>query len=421
MRLVVRVAPAAGVCAAAVALAVRITGASPLVTAATVAALAVAVVAAYVVLRGRGAAPDVVAARVDGDAGLGGELRSAHWFASQPGADAWAGYHLSRAATHAGAVDWPRVYPPVQAVRAWAMTGAGVVVALALAMTTPGPAALSAADLAAAEAAEQAMLDTLPPELRAQLEALLRQMAEGGETADVAEATMAELQELMKQLDPELAAQLAEMARNAQEMADAMPAGEKPLDGADMAKDSSAGLAEDVRWAADDLAERLANASRERQTAEKNASASEETGEMASGSEQPTSAEGANSDMQMKMSREAAADPGAARMTMGGAGAMGGDSRPGAGGNSGADGQNALDPLAIAQALRQELVEASADTKGENVEREDIRRKTEQGEATVGYTRVAPPSTVDRSRAQAPPVVPDARRALLHSYFIRHQ
>jgi hypothetical protein len=225
----------------------------------------------------------------------------------------------------------------------------------------------------------------------------------------------------MKKLDPELSAKLAEMAKNAQELADSMPAGEKPSEGAEMAKDTSAGLPEDVRWAVDDLAERLANASRERQTAENNPSASEETGEMGTGSEQAASAEGANSDMQMKMSREAAADPGAAKMTMGGAGAMGGDSRPGAGGNTGGEGQNKLDPLAIAQALRQELIEASADTKGENVEREDIRRKTEQGEATVGFTRVAPPSTVDRSRAQAPPVVPDARRALLYNYFIRHK
>jgi len=178
---------------------------------------------------------------------------------------------------------------------------------------------------------------------------------------------------------------------------------------------------EDVSIGAEWRASMMANASRDRQTAENNPAASEETGEMGSGSEQASNAEGANSDMQMKMSREAAADPGAAKMTMGGAGAMGGDSRPGAGGNNGGQGQNQLDPLAIAQALRQEMLEASADTKGKNVEREDIRRKTEQGEATVGFTRVAPPSTLDRSRAQAPPVVPDARRALLFHYFIRQQ
>jgi hypothetical protein len=260
----------------------------------------------------------------------------------------------------------------------------------------------------------------LPPDVRAQLEALLRQMAQGGDAAKVAEASLAELRELMKNVDPELSAKLAEMLKNSKDAGELPAGGEKPPD-AEMAKDTTAGLPEDVRWAVDDLAERLANASRDRQTNENNPAASEETGEMGTGSEQAASAQGANADAQMKMSREAAADPGASKMMMGSAGAMGGDSGPGSGGNNGGRAGNAPDPLAIAQALRQELLEASVDARGKNVEKEDIRRRTEQGDATVGFTRVAPPSTVDRSRAQAPPVVPDARRALLFNYFIREK
>lgn len=180
---------------------------------------------------------------------------------------------------------------------------------------------------------------------------------------------------------------------------------------------SNAGLPEDVRWALEDLAARLANSSADqRKTNENNPSASAETGEKGVGSEQAQSEMG-NAQASMQMVKEAAADPGDAKMMMGG-GAMGGDSRPGAGGNEGAQ-AGAADALLIAKALRQELVEAAQDIKGENVTKEDIRRKTEQGTSTMGFTRVAPPATVERSRADAPPPVPEARRELLQRYFIR--
>ena len=97
---------------------------------------------------------------------------------------------------------------------------------------------------------------------------------------------------------------------------------------------------------------------------------------------------------------------------------MGGDSRPGAGGNT-PNQQGAAEAILLAQALRKELLEASADALGNNVDKEDLRRKTEQGTSTLGYTRVAPPSAYDPSRSTAPPPVPEARRSLLLNYFIR--
>jgi len=414
-------APWAGAAALAVALAVRIAAGPASVALVAVAALGVLCVLWYAVLRGRSATPDATAARIDADAGLRGELRSAHWFAGHPDGEAWTEFHVERAAERARAVDWSGVYPPVRAGRSWVFAGVGVVAAVALALTTPVPdPAAAAAELASEELLDGALLDSLPPDLRAQLEALLKQMAEGGDASQLAEASLAELRELMKNVDPELSAQLAEMMKNAQEAGELGEAGEKPPDAdPELAKDTSAGLPEDVRWAVDDLAERLANASRDRQTNENNPAASEETGEMGTGSEQAASAEANAAEGQMKMMREAASDPGASKMMMGGAGAMGGDSRPGAGGNNGGRAGNAPDPLSIAQALRQELLEAATDAKGKNVEKEDIRRRTEHGDATVGFTQVAPPSHVDRSRAQAPPIVPDARRALLLNYFIR--
>lgn len=418
---VARLAPWAGAAALVVAVVVRVMGGPISTIVGTMLALTVLCVFVYVAVRGAASEPDTTAARVDADAGLAGELRSAHWFARHPDGDAWTAFHVERAADHARGVDWNAVYPPVRAGRSWLAAGMGMAAALVLAVMTPVPDPVAeAAGSAAADQLSEDLLGALPPELRAQLEALLKQMAEGGDTSELAEASLAELQELMKNVDPELSAKLAEMIKNAQEAGELGEAGEKPPDAdAEMAKDTSAGLPEDVRWAVDDLAERLANASRDRQTNEDNPAASEETGDMGAGSEQAASAQASAADAQMKMMRESASDPGASKMMMGGAGAMGGDSRPGAGGNNPSRGGDAPDPLAIAQALRQELLEAALDAQGKNVEKEDLRRRTEQGDATVGFTRVAPPSNVDRSRAQAPPVVPDARRALLLNYFIR--
>jgi len=128
---------------------------------------------------------------------------------------------------------------------------------------------------------------------------------------------------------------------------------------------------------------------------------------------QATAAEAA-----MQMVREAASEADAAKMMMGGGGMMGGDSRSGAGGNDGKE-AGAADALLIAQALRKETVEASTDTLGSNVSKEDLRRKTEQSNSSLGFTRVQTPATFERGRADAPQPVPEARRDLLLKYFNR--
>ena len=96
---------------------------------------------------------------------------------------------------------------------------------------------------------------------------------------------------------------------------------------------------------------------------------------------------------------------------------MGGDSKPGAGGNTG-NKPDGADPLLVAQALRKETVEAAADMQGKNVDKEDIRRKTEQGKSSIGFSRVAA-GAFEAGRADAPPVVPEARRPLVQRYFVR--
>lgn len=416
-RVVARVAPVAAVLVLVVALAARLIGWSPLVPVAALVVVAAALGLYFVVARRTRPTSDAIAARVDADASLAGELRSAHWFASRADADAWATFHVQRAAEHAGRIDWTSLYPPVRAARSWVVAAGCVVGAIALSVSLPARQPSADAVIVDGVAIDP---EQLPAELRKKLEALMAAMDEGKASAAEATATLEKLKELMANIDPALQKKLEAMLRDRPLGADAQTK-RKDLDAEDLAEraekgDGNAGLPEDVRWALEDLAARLANASADRKTAEGNPTASTETGEKGLGSQQ-AQAEQAAAQASMQMVKEAAADPGASQMMMGG-GAMGGDSRAGAGGNSGAE-TGAADALLIAKALRKELVEASADIKGENVTKEDIRRKTEQGKSTLGFTRVAPPAAFDRSRADAPPTVPEARRDLLQRYFIR--
>jgi hypothetical protein len=129
-------------------------------------------------------------------------------------------------------------------------------------------------------------------------------------------------------------------------------------------------------------------------------------------------AEGKMSDASLQMTRESASDAGASKMMPGGGGMMGGDSSSGAGGNKG-DKAGQATPQQIALALRKELIEANQDLQGQNVTKEDLRRKTEQGHSAMGFTHAAAPTTFDPSRSGAPPAVPEARQPLLQRYFIR--
>ena len=393
---------------------------SPLTVGLMVAVIAGVALYTWITLRNRDTA-DAIAARVDRDAALGGELRSAHWFAAAPDRSDWATFHLERAADRASRVSWATLYPSTPNRKAWAAAAVCAIAAAILPISLPAPQA--AVKTASGDpAAPVAPGDDEAALLRAKLEALLANIKDGkmGEAAAAADLEM--LKKLMAAVDPALQKKLDELLKKQPLGKDAQTK-TKNLDEEDLAErgdnaDSAAGLPEDVRWALEDLAARLANSNANRQTNESNPAASQQTGEKGRGSSQAQNADAQAGEQSVQMVREAAADPGAAKMMPGGGGMMGGDSRAGAGGNEGNKTGSAT-PEQIALALRKELIEANTDTTGENVNKEDIRRKTEQGKSTIGFTRVAAPSSYDASRATAPPVVPEARRSLLQRYFIR--
>jgi hypothetical protein len=419
MRTAARVAPILGGILLVVALAARLLGWPPVVPLAALGAVLVAVVGSLVVARRARPASDAIAARIDADASLAGELRSAHWFASGSEMGDWTAFHVEHAARRANTVDWTALYPPVRATRAWVTTAACAIAVVALSINVP---ARAPADSVMVDGVPVTK-DELPEELKRKLDALMMAMEEGKLTAEAAEASLEQLKDLMANIDPALQKKLEAMLKNRPLGEDAVTK-RKDLDEEDLAeiaeKGTNAGLPEDVRWSLEDLAARLANSSAEkRETNPNNQAASSETGEKGVGSEQAQAEQaGAQASMQMQMVKEAAADPGMSQMMMGG-GAMGGDSRAGAGGNSGKDTGELPDALLIAKALKKDVIEAAQDIKGENVDKEDIRRKTEQGKSTMGFTRAAPPATFERGRADAPPPVPEARRDLLQRYFIR--
>lgn len=412
-RLLIRLAPLAGGLAVLVAISVRLLRGSSTISLVVLGVLAVAVAAMVFWLSRRRPSTDEIALRVDTDAQLAGELRSAHWFSKTGSGDEWISYHLNRAADRAAQVSWRELYPRESGTPAWLMSGVCVVAVVALAVIVPQRQSL----VAAGSTAETTTLPGLPPELQAKLDAMLAKMKAGTLQAD--EATLADLKNIAK-LDPKLQKTIDELMKNklgqdAQKLKDG-----KPVDPADKERPSNGGLPEDVRWALEDLAKRLANSNQDRQTNDKNPAASDQTGEKGMGSDQASTQQANSTEAQMQLVREASSDASASQMMMGGGG-MGGQ-QSGQQGNNGAQ-KNAAEAnvLAIAQALKKETVEANEDMLGKNVQKEDIRRKTEASKSGMGFTKVAPTATFDKSHATAPPPVPESRRPLLQNYFIRKQ
>jgi hypothetical protein len=220
------------------------------------------------------------------------------------------------------------------------------------------------------------------------------------------------LKELAKRMDPTNQGSAAEAAKKLNELAG------RSVKAADTRE-----LPKDLQQALRDLGEALTTAAdAEQQAAESNA-ASQSSSSGAQANANSTAGDGPQSleNAQIQMSREGDAAAGAGMMMMSSQmNAMGNPSAGfGGAGNANTQAPAGAAPLDLTEALRKETVEASADTTGDNVMSE-TRRKTEHGQATVGFTRSAS-GTSDRSRATAPPPVPEDLRGTVQSYFNRKQ
>jgi hypothetical protein len=369
---------------------------------------------------------DRVASLIDADAGMDGELRSASWFAERDVASEWADFHLRAAAARLQGTDWTRLYPRTGAPKAQIATGVLVATTLAVIFTTTGrvttqqaPAGEPVTAPSAGPAVPAGRL--LDPELQKRLEELLAAAAAGRLPTAEAMAGDAEARDLLARLAQMTDAELLAALERA--MA-ALPDAETQA-----AVDNLKKFAEQAQRAADagtvprELLEALEKLSDEVEMAEARDSseAAEASAATAQGGQKGNAGQASGAagmeDLSIQFARDA--QPG------GGAGVMmmapdtdQGSGPPGAGvGGSGSDETAASAAAAIEVALKQEIVEASQDAPGGNVESE-IRRKTEHASATVTFTKSAS-GTFDRSRAAAPPPVPEARRADVQTYFIR--
>jgi hypothetical protein len=428
-----RVAPAAALVALAAAAASRWLGASIIVSLVPVAVVLLAFVAHVYVLGRKRTISDALAARLDDEGGFRGELRSAYWFASRGAGDEWTGLHLDRAAARLGPIDWNERYPAIRATAARLATAGLLVAAVGAAigvhgrMSAPRRALSTPVAAATADAAAQppAQMQMLPPDLLKQLEELLANAEQGKKAVPQTDKAIDiwnmfaalnsdidpdKLKELAKAMDPTKRANAQQAAKKLNEMAG------RSLKAADVNE-----LPADMRQALEDLGMQLSQAADAEQRAAsdsaKNASASTDGPANQASADAPPSLDQAS----FQMAKESNAAAGAGMMMM--APQLGPRGNPsqggfGGGGNSGPPPNNGS-LAALTQALRKETVEASADTAGENVLSE-TRRKTEHGQATVGFTR-GDAVGAGPSRASAPPPVPEDRRGTVQTYFTRTQ
>ena len=411
-----RVAPVTAAVVAAAAVACRLAGWPPVVSLGLLVAAALAG-GVHVWLSRRPIEPsDAVAARVDEDAGLGGELRSAHWFASAAERDAWTDFHLQRAAARADGVDWAAVYPPIRARRAWTVTAVLAAIALAVPVAVPSlgfslwPSAVSATSDAPVS------LDTLPADLRQAILDAVTAIAKGEIAPEMALATLTESRAFAA-LDAETQHRVAELLQKA------------AIDGASKIFANSGGepvSAEAAKWAKDNL-DMLATGKddpprpedgnpgvgKQDEAEQRN----EYTEDSASGGE------GEASDFQAstRVRTQPQGNPESNQpMPMNGSPDASGEAGTGFGGKHGDVRYGSTKAGDLAVAFRQEIVQADTNTNGDTVESEK-RRKTESSRSALSYTRVAGQATFDRARVEAPRAAPEARRPLIERYFVRER
>jgi hypothetical protein len=426
-----RVAPIAAIAAAAAVGASRWLDAPRLMSFVLVGAVLAGLAAYRRTLSRPRAIDDATAARLDADAGLGGELRSAHWFATRADADDWTLLHLARAADRLASLDWTLSYPALRPTAARIVTAAGVVLALVLAVGAPARRAsrvIAAPVAAASDAADQEpfQFQMLPPDVLEQLEELLANAEKGAKATkketDKALSLWHMFTALNSDIDPEKLKELAN-AMDPSKKGSVKAAADKLTDLAERSLKASDinDLPADLRQALQDLGTQLMQSADAEQRAAaqaaQNASDSKAGNDAqanAAASDGPPTLDSAS----IQMSKDVNAGAGAGMMMM--SPQMGPNGNPGGGfggaGNSGPP-PNSGRMKDLTQALRKETIEATADTAGDNLLSE-TRRKTERGQATVGFTQtMAAPSA--RSHASAPPPVPEDRRGAVQSYFSR--
>ena len=323
--------------------------------------------------RARVISEDVVA-ELDRAAHLDGSLRSAHWFAggSEPvlhpdRSAVWIVFHLEDAASRAARVNWTRVYTPGSTPVRW-------VPALACALATVGlfvwsPPRLLTRSIRPVDAARGA--EPIAPSLSP---SILPKLAEGIRAMKSGRALSRE----------ELSA-----IGHALEIAKNDPAVLKEIASASSADFNNGFELADLDWA---YQEAVAQVSMdERAHPDPGAEAASSEGARDGKAVQVV---GFSSLLFGKQQATGEADPAAAQ-------------------------QAAESAVTLAATLRHEIVHAQTDVPASNLDTVSTRRATNAGGTAAGAAMMENGVRYDRSRAAQPPALPEARRPLVHSFFLR--
>lgn len=365
---------------------------------------------------------DAAAAQLDADGILGGELRSAHWFATHPHDNAWVHFHLAGAERTLDEVSWAAVYPPVRGTRVWAGSAVMAVAAIALALSSAWSVAERRGPMSSlprgAATGRAASPQAVSAELQKQIEDLIKAVQSGAMPIEAARAKLSEMRNALADLDPKLQQALAAATKGAQPSDwNAEDPDPKVADLASRAQKAAASgdLPQDMKWSLQDLAEKLAGANRPSTKPE-----TDKAQQAADGKSSGAPEAGAGQKMQeagVQMTRNTGADAQSNQMMTTSSpldGMMKVDPR---GADGGGPKNGSFQPLDLA-ALRKETIRADTDSQGANVLAE-LRRKSEQSRSTIAFSHVAPLAAYDKSHASAPPTPPDALRPLVRQYFIR--
>jgi hypothetical protein len=272
-RVISQTSPIAGAVVLFVGILGRSAGWTFIPTATALVVVAVALACWAVAMTRARAVTDPVAALLDADADLGGELRSASWFASVPATDAWIAHHLEAAARRLRLVSWNEVYPPVRARAIWLLAAALVGLAFAVPAGLPAGTGAAAAVPAAADLIlELGELDGLPLDVQDEIAALLAAVREGRMTREEALARLRELNAFLEG-DPERQQQIADLVEGAAADFERLGA-----TGAGILQDAGQATG-DVEWARENLASRLANEEAQQRDAGTSAEAEAKPGE----------------------------------------------------------------------------------------------------------------------------------------------
>jgi hypothetical protein len=416
MRVIERIAPTAAAVAVIASGIAAVLGGLRMIGLVWLGASAIAAALAWVAARRTRPVSGATVGELDRAAGLDGALHSAYWFA---GADVstrqgdprapWVRFHLQQTATRTEGIDWTAVYARPFARRAWSTAAALTLVALGL-MVWPSARLLTRT--AGPTSSPNGTAQTrIPASLVPNVIEGIRAMHAGGTPSKVQLSAIGQTLEIAK-IDPNVQKQIeALLARAAADPrnADAGQDADSDRDPRDVYSNDI--QLNDLSWAYQEAVARSRGGERAHPDSS-SASTSEGTPDGKPGEREADPAAAGSPNAVPVLADTRGQPVGFLSQLLGRQQASG---EPGSADHS----QNQARAGTLTAALRAEIVRARTDLNVPELDTPAARRATNAGRTPAGAYLVDNGVRYDRSHGGQPPPVPDARRSLVHDFFLR--